>query len=256
MKSTIPRRGAYAAHIGYPMFGARGPQLAPEDGGNGAGAAGGESTTTATTTAAATTSEPVTAPGGTSEKMVPQSQVDALVGKARREGRDSALKEKEAPPPAKKAAPKGEEAMSRAEYEQARARDRAFTRATAAAGLSDVQLTRMERALEADNPPDVAEWSKAYLEDMGLVKPPTNNAQQNSGAPAAPAPPAAAAPSAPSKVETPIVNGGMIDLYGGITPEQFAAYTPQQIREIHEKNVAAANSRVGAPPVPQPRAKR
>jgi hypothetical protein len=82
-------------------------------------------------------------------------------------------------------------------------------------------------------------------------------AERLGGGRAAPThPPPAAAPSAPVKVDNPtLIGGGYIDLYGGITPEQFAAYTPQQIRDIHERNVSLARTQSGAPPVPQPRKK-
>jgi hypothetical protein len=48
------------------------------------------------------------------------------------------------------------------------ARERAFSRAMAGSGrqMSDAQVARMERAYEAEAPPDPAGWVKGYLADM------------------------------------------------------------------------------------------
>lgn len=58
-------------------------------------------------------------------------------------------------------------------------RMRSFDRAVGKANLTDAQVTRMEKALKADSPDDVGAWCQSYLEEMGLVKPNTPNATNN-----------------------------------------------------------------------------
>jgi predicted Zn-dependent peptidase len=136
------------------------------------------------------------------------------------------------------------------------ASQRAFDRVTAGAGLSDRQMERMEAARKAENPQDVAAWARGYLEDMGLGKSNVNPSPNAQTAPVAEHKPAAVAPSSsqPSAV-TPVTTGGLVDIYN-LTPEQFASMTPAQMREHHERNVAAGNARTGAPRLPMAVQKR
>ena len=157
--NTPRTRSIGAAHLG-PATGhpwARGPLLSPEGDGVGAGA-GGESTAT-TGESTATTSEAGTAPPA-GEKHLPQSQVNVLVANARREGREAALRERPATP-GKEPAPKGAEtAAAPADLvRQEVSRVRTFERAIAPHALNDRQVARMEEALSAANPSDVAAWS-------------------------------------------------------------------------------------------------
>ena len=71
----------------------------------------------------------------------------------------------------------------------------AFERVATETKLTDAQRKRMDAAMRAENPDDVAAWSKAYLEDMGIAKanPSTTTTNPNGGAPAG-----AAAPRGPS----------------------------------------------------------
>lgn len=225
MKLTNLRRAIGAAHIGYSMFGARGPLLAPEGDGAGAGSGGGESTaTTATTAASATTGDPATAPGATaSEKMLPQSQVNTLIANAKREAREATRRELEQQQ--QQAAPKKEEpkpsgnasSLSATDVQQIVARERAIERASV--GLTPGRAARMEEACRAANPSDVAAWCKSYREDMGFdmtqpaqpVAPATPAAQAAPAAPAQPAP--AAAPAASGGPVNPVTTGGIIDLF-------------------------------------------
>lgn len=131
------------------------------------------------------------------------------------------------------------------------ASQRAFDRVTASANLTDRQLERMEAARKAESPQDVAAWARGYLEDMGLGKSnvnPNNNTSQT--APVPEHKPSAVAPSSsqPSAV-TPVTTGGLVDIYN-LTPEQFASMTPAQMREHHERIIASAQSRSGAPRLP------
>lgn len=262
--TTTTRGSIGAAHLG-PASGfrwGRAPLLSPEDGtGSGAGVTGGESTTTTTTTAA--TGEPGTAPAGTGEKLIPQSQVNHLVAKARQEGRDAALKEKpqgggQQPSGNGQPAAKGDSTgmMSAEDVQQLIARDRAFTRATAQAGLSDRQLERMEAALRVENPSDVATWARSYLEDMGLVKSQitTTTTTTNNGGTTDPTRTAPAAPNAPTKIEIPTVSG-LVDIWN-LSADQIDQLGPEGIRAEHEKILAAAGKRAGAPPVPKVLQKR
>jgi hypothetical protein len=52
-----------------------------------------------------------------------------------------------------------------------------------------------------------------------------------------------------------VTTGGLVDIYN-LTPEQFASMTPAQMREHHERNVAAGNARTGAPRLPMAVQKR
>lgn len=70
-------------------------------------------------------------------------------------------------------------------------RERSIERIATENKLSDGQRRRMEVALKAENPSDVAAWSKSYLEDMGIVKAqpsqtPNGGASAGAGAPRGP----------------------------------------------------------------------
>lgn len=251
MKLTNSKSGPGAAHIGFSMFGARGP-LRSEEGSPPASAA---SPPVATAPAQG---EPAPAPGAPAEKLLPQSQVSTLIAEAKRDTeaktRAKVLQEIEAakaPPPAKAAA-KADGSMSLEDVQSLLARDRAFTRATATANLNERQLTRMEAALKADNPSDVAAWSAAYIEDLGLAKPQPQPAPSPGAAAEVKPPPAA--PSAPAKVD-PITSGGLVNVFA-LTADQIDQLGPHGIREHFEKTVAVGRARLGAPPLPKLPARR
>ena len=163
---------------------------------------------------------------------------------------------------ARRAAPRAPEstekkfAITEDEFNALLSRQRAFDRVTAAAGLSDRQLERMESARKAENPQDVAAWARGYLDDMGLGKSNVNPSSNAQTAPIAEHKPSAVAPSSsqPSAV-TPVTTGGLVDIYN-LTPEQFASMSPAQLREHHERNVAAGNAKSGAPRLPMAVQKR
>jgi hypothetical protein len=133
---------------------------------------------------------PATAAGAASPPSVPLDQVKGLIAEAvtaaknemaanfRRAGGST---KDEKPPgdggsgaPAA-AAPSG--FIAQADVERMLARDRVVTRVATANNLSDAQVTRMERALKAENPDDIAGWTKTYLEDFGLLKNGANPSQ-------------------------------------------------------------------------------
>jgi hypothetical protein len=80
-------------------------------------------------------------------------------------------------------------------------RMRVTTRAATEHKLTDAQIKRMESALDAEKPDDIAAWTSTYLADMGLAKA------------ADPAPPQ---PSVPNP--TPMPNGAPISDKGSPAP--------------------------------------
>lgn len=131
-------------------------------------------------------------------------------------------------------------------------RERVFTRAIATAGLTESQSARMERAMNADNPPDVAEWSRNYLEDMGLMKqattttPPAAVAATTPAAVATEAAKPPTAPSAPAKVDA-LTSAGLVDIWN-LTDAQLAALGPSGVRAEFEKILKIGQQQAGAPP--------
>ena len=220
------------------------PLLAPEDSG---GAAGGISASATTTS---DQGEPATAPAGTGEKLLSQTQVNALIASARREGRESAGRETPKP-----AAPKGEAGSMELRLEEMEMR-RTFDRRASKLGLDDEASDDLFDLYKAQRPSDLGAWfdgKAARFTSKGTVsQPPSILNQPNAEA----AKPPAAAPSTsqPAAVN-PITTGGLVDIFN-LTPEQFATFTPLQLREQHEKNVASARSRAGAPPPPRMGPKR
>jgi len=226
--------------------------------------------TTTTAAPAAATSEPVTPPAGGSPSAFTSEQQEAVNRIVQQRLTEDRARRPAAPPaaaapasraaaaPAAAATP--EPSMSATEVQQLIARDRAFTRVTATAGLSDRQVERMEAALRAENPADVSQWSRDYLADMKLGQPAT--AATTSPATATPTatvaptaqPAPAAAPSAPSAHALPTANG-VVDLFN-MTPAQHQSMGPQGVRETLEKLWAIGNQMSGAPVRPKPPSQR
>lgn len=248
MKLSNFKSGPGAAHIGFSMFGARGP-LREEEGAGGSSAA-------PVAPSAAAQGEPAPAPGAPAEKLLPQSQVSTLIAEAKRETeaktRARVLQEIEAAkaPAAPKPTAKPDGSMSAEDVQTLLSRDRAFTRATATANLNDRQMARMEAALKAENPSDVAAWSAAYIEDLGIVKQVTQPAAPAATAPTAEAPKPAAAPAAPSTHALPTAMG-VPDLFS-MTPAQHQALGPAKVRETLEQLWKIGNAMNGAPERPKP----
>jgi hypothetical protein len=204
-----------------------------------------ENTAPNDTSSVTTTDQPGTAPAAAAAPApaFTQDDVNRIVAKRLEEDR------------ARRVAPKPEQADKKVaitadEVTALLASQRAFDRVTAGAGLSDRQLERMEAARRADNPPDVAAWARGYLEDMGLGRSNVNPSPNAQTAPVAEHKPSAVAPSSsqPSAV-TPVTTGGLVDIYN-LTPEQFASFSPAQLREHHERIVSSAQSKSGAPRLP------
>lgn len=271
------QRGVGAAHIGYWMPGLRAPLLAPEGAGGGGGApaggtgGGSPDTTTPTQTPAqpggAPTTPAGTAPAG-NEQLLPQSRVNELVGRARQEGRESALREQQQGQQPRAGGNAGGEPskaspLTEQDVVNLFARERAFTLAsTGTYQITPSQLTRMEEAYRAARPADVGAWSKAYAEDMGfksIAGAPaaggaTTNTNNSSTPNAGTQQPPASAPLSPSRVD-PVTAGGLVDIWN-LSLEQVNQLGPDGIRAEHEKILAAANRKSGAPPLPKVLQKR
>lgn len=262
----ITTHGPGAAHIGFSMFGARGPLRSGEDVSNGA-AVPPAPPPSATPPAPGEPAPP--APGAAaSEKMLPQSQVSALIAAEKRDTeaktRAKVLQEIKDAEAAKvsPAKPKTEVSgtLSHADVQNIITRNREFDRAVITAGLSDRQISRMSQAMAADAPDNVAAWSAQYLEDMGITKAPA--------AAAAPTPPAsaatppepqratpAAAPSAPTSPVAPYTSGGLLDPLR-LSAEQMDQLGIAGVREAHEKALTVGRQMNGAPPRPKVPARR
>ncbi len=245
---TNSKSGPGSSGMDFSMFGARRPLRAPEDE-NGSGGA-------APALAPAPPVDPVSpAPAAVApEKTLTQTQVNALVAAEKRDTeaktRAKVLQEiadKAAPPP--KPAPKGDGSMSAEDVQTLLSRDRAFTRATATAGLNDRQLTRMEQALKADAPADVGAWSAAYIEDLGLAKAPPPPATAASPGTPAPVVIPPGAPNAPAKVES-ITAQGLPNPWA-LTAAQIDELGPSGCRAMLEQLTTVGRARLGTPPVPK-----
>jgi len=143
----------------------------------------------------------------------------------------------------------------------ARARERAFDRAIGPMQLSEQQIGIMESesVKQGVQPGDMGSWCQRFAADVfgkQNVSPPP---LPTTPPPASPQeqlkPPAAAPSSSQPNASTLVTTGGHVDIYT-LTPEQFNALSPQQIREHHERNVAAAHARTMAPPLPKVMQKR
>jgi hypothetical protein len=99
-----------------------------------------------------------------------------------------------APAPADPAAQPGTSGMTAAEVQSLMARERAFTRAIASAGLSPDQEAYVESTFRAVNPPDPHEWASTFIKVMGIgaKQPVPTQAPPTSAAPPPAAPPAPA----------------------------------------------------------------
>ena len=257
MKHTTPKHGPGGAHIGFSMFGARGP-LRDEEG-NGSSPAPAALPPPATATPAQ--GEPAPVPGAASEKMLPQSQVSTLIADAKRDTeaktRTKVLQEiaDKAAMPAPKPTPKADGSMSAEDVQSLLSRDRAFTRATAKADLNERQLMRMEAALKADVPADVAAWCTAYIEDLGIAKPATQPAALVAAPAPAPAPAPvtptpAAAPQAPTGAVNPQTTGGLVDLFN-LSATQIQQMGPSGVRAELDKIRAYAHQSAGLARLPR-----
>ena len=278
---TITKHGPGAAHIRHWMFGARGPLLNLEGGGNGAPAP----TATPGVAPPAPQGDPATAPGAApAEKLLPQSQVNALIAEAKRDSeaktRAKVVQEQKDAEAARAvevkasaaaaAKPSGSASgLSADEVQLMIARARAFERVTATAGLNERQVARMEEALATSKPTDIAEWSRTYLEDMGIgsrqitttttapgtaappvVVTPATSAAATTTVPATNATPPAAAPNAPTVPVSPTTSNGLVDLFR-LTSEQLDQLGPSGVREHFDKALAIGRQQGGALPRPK-----
>ncbi len=273
IKST-QRHSTGAAHLGPGsgfMF-RRGPLLEEVDAGGASGTANPEvtpPTQPATPAAPTTTSDPGTAPGGGSEKLLPQSQVNALVAAARREGREQALRDGQQapqPPVSQPAKPETKQTVEeqiaelRAENREIRERAR-FEKEASRLQINDAlsnKLFTLARA-EGVTVEQFGEWLGETVTQLGIKPAPAPTAPASSATPSAPATPAPAspppaAPAAPSPHSLPTANG-VVDLFN-LTPAQLRELGPQGVRKHLDQLWAIGNQMSGAPERPKPPSQR
>lgn len=262
------KHGSGSAQLG-PASGfafVRGRLLAPEgDGGAAGGSTGGEAATTASTTqpsTAATTTQgdSGTAPGGSGEKLLPQSQVNALVAAARREGKEQAQRDAQQvtqqqakkPEPSKSSDPSDRLAALEAELAETRQRS-VFDKHAARLGLSDDLSEDLFELSKSQRPENVGEWLASKAERFNLKPAPAPStasaATTPTAAPSEPAKPPAAAPSAPSKVD-PLTGSGLVDIWN-LSEAQLVQLGPAGVRAEFEKILGVARQQQGAPPRPK-----
>jgi hypothetical protein len=214
-----------------------------------------QDTTDTTSPVGATTEQPGTQPAegkaAPAVKLFTQDEVSRIAANARAEGRaekQQATTQRETTKTA--ATPSNGNSITQADVQSLIARDRAFNRAVMTAQLTDGQARRMEAALAAENPADVAAWSATWIEDMGLMKQAPQQPATQNGTTVDPAKSGAAAPSAPSGSVNPANHGGVPDLWS-LSVAQIDAMGPAGVRAEYEKIMAVGNARAGAPPRPR-----
>jgi hypothetical protein len=244
--------GAGGAHFG--LFGRPRVCMAPEGDGTGSGggnAAPGSATGagdgSSTTTTAGTPPPAATPPG---ERLFTQAELDRHV-----QERLARAQRSQPQQPAPSANPTNAELA--AELASLRARTE-FNDL-----IADHQIPRSAQGdmfdlYRAQRPADPAAWvaGKAPMfkgPGTTTTTPPSTPVSANPADPASLSPPnaPAAAPNAPAAHTAPITTNGLTNIYE-LTPEQFARYTPAQLRAHHESNVAAAVTSTGAPPIRRP----
>lgn len=189
--------------------------------------------------------------GAPAAKMVPQEEVNRLVGQAREEGRRSASKAPDGTPPkpeGQQQAATGTQApdvVSVVQQAVAQALQAAgvdpFTIAARQAGYSDAQVHLARAAHEAAKPPDLGKWLAEWPTQVGM----TIKQQNGTGAPT----PAASQGGAPRKVEDLRDEAGLIDVFS-LSSEQVLSMGPAKIREEFEKVLDRQRQLSGAPPIP------
>ena len=129
-----------------------------------------------------------------------------------------------------------------------------FVRAVTSAGLNEGQQRLMERAMQAENPQDVATWCKEYIETMGLGKPTEPTVTTTTNSPNNPAPATTpqtppAAPTAPTTTALP-TSSGLVD-YFSLSIDQINQLGPAGLRDLHERALRVGQQLAGAPPRPK-----
>lgn len=167
--------GPGAAHIGFGMFGSRGPLLSPEDpAGGGSGA---------NPTPPPTNQQPATPPAE-QPKLFTQEEVNSLVGRARVEAREAAKKPATAPAPA----PHSEEGAAgggqlslkqlQAQLDDQKLRG-AFDKRAAKLGIDDDAADDLFELYRVQRPDDLGTWLDGKVKRFGLKPGTTNNPNPN-----------------------------------------------------------------------------
>lgn len=189
-------------------------------------------------------------------KTFTQEEVNQLVGKARQEAREGALKTKatEATTPPAGQQQQGQQQNAAApdvtsivQQAVAAALQAAgvdpFTQAARTAGYSDAQILLARQAHAAAKPDDTGKWLAEWPTQVGMQI-------KQQGTPAGAGSTAAASQGgAPRKVEDMRNEAGLIDVFS-LTADQVLTLGPARIREEFEKTLAVQRARSGAPPLP------
>jgi hypothetical protein len=270
MNQTTKRVSGYGSAMIGPASGLggwrRGPLLAPEDAASGAagGSSGGDGTSTPTNPpagATTTTSESGTAPGAGSEKMLPQSQVNALVAAARREGAEKAQRESQqsqvTTQQPKPSAPKSaDDRLSALEAELEATKQRgAFDKHAAKLGIADDLAEDLFELAKTQRPQDLGTWLATKAERFGAKPAPaastsiSTTASTTVTATEKPVTPPPAAPGAPVKVDG-LTNAGITDIFR-LSDTQISQLGPSGLRKEFEKIVELGHAQSGAPQRPK-----
>jgi hypothetical protein len=255
-KKHTMRSGSGAAHIGFRMFGARGPLLQEE------GAAGGSSSGQAAGTQQ-TGSEANAQTNGNSggEKTFTQADVDRIVKERLARAERGSNQQRQQQQTQQSSNEDGGEKLSLKALEkrlEESEKRRQFERKAAKAGISDETLDDAFDLYNAQKPDSMDTWfeSKGKL----FVAQQKQSATTQSSAQTANAGTeqngqqqqrkVAAAPIAPGAAESFTDTGGLMDIYQ-MSPDKLAQLPPGKMREIHERNLRIVNQGIGAPPPPK-----
>jgi hypothetical protein len=222
---------------------------------NGGQAAAGAGTAgTATTAPPAGNEQPGTPPAG-GQKLLSQEEVNRLVGQARQEGRNSALREKTAAPKGGNeggdgAAPAPTVETLRDELDQIKKRS-VFDKHVAKAGLSDEQAEMVFPKFLAESPQDPAAWATKAATTFGIKTQATTTTTDNTAGQttAAATVKPVTAQTAPRGVNA-LESGGLIDIFS-LSDDDRIRLGPDGLRREFEKILAEGNARSGAPGLPK-----
>jgi hypothetical protein len=234
---TTHRSGAGGSHIGFRMFGARGPLLQEADAGGGS-SGGSEASETAEAQTAG--DKPAGSPG--EAKSFTQADVDRIVKERLDKERRKQGKPSPAPTPPAEDGEKLSLKHLQAQLEDEKTR-RKFDRRVAKLGLDDTAADDLFTLYQAQKPQDEDAWFESKSKLFGGQATSSQTPPQDPKLPAA-------APSAPNKVEAADSNG-IVNIFA-LKPEQIAQMSPARLREHFEKILEYGRSTSGAPAVPRP----
>lgn len=189
---------------------------------------------------------PGTPPAGGRVTFTPaqQEEVNRIAAEARNQGRRAATT---ATPAAPAATPSLQDLQDRLDASEQR---RVFDKHALRLGLNDEQAEELFPMFRGAKPEDAGAWFARISKTFGL-----GQTTQNTSTAAAAAtqqvvtPNPLVAPNAPAGVN-PLDAGGLVDIYT-MNDVDRARLGPAGLRAQHEKIMAEANARSGAPPMPR-----